>query len=415
MDADTRTRLTFAAERRRAVAAGAVETAGATFLLLIAVSWFDAGPLAKGLVAAGSGLGYLIAPLTVTLAERSGLPVGRTAARLLVVGSAALGLAALIPHVVVFVTASVIALSAAGALIPLLTQIYQDNYPAESRGRYFAHTSMVRIVSAVIFSWVGGLWLSADLADFQGLLAVFAIAMGYSAWCLARIPSRPLATTGDHHVLRALRSVRDDRVFRVTLVSWMFMGFANLVMLPLRIEYLANPIYGLSLDPNGVALLTGVVPNIARLAMTPLWGRLFDRANFFVLRMCLNAGFALGIVSFFSTDSMLGLLISAVTFGISTAGGDVAWSLWVTKVAPPERVADYMSVHTFLTGVRALTAPLLAFAVVSRWSMTSMGWASAAAIGLATLLLVPEARRGGLRGAASPPIAPPLPADEGEP
>ena len=31
---------------------------------------------------------------------------------------------------------------------------------------------------------------------------------------------------------------------------------------------------------------------------------------------------------------------AAILFGISNAGGDVAWSLWVTKFAPAARVAD---------------------------------------------------------------------------
>jgi hypothetical protein len=342
------------------------------------------------------------------------VPVALASARLAIVGATALALAAAVPVLPVFVLASVVALSAAGALIPLLTQIYQDNYPESGRGRYFARTFMIRILSAAAFSWVGGVLLAADIRNFRILLVLFALALAGSAWCLSQIPSNPLEPAADRHPLRAFRSVRDDRIFRVTLASWMFMGFANLVMLPLRVEYLANPRYGLALDPNQIALLTGVVPNLARMAMTPIWGRLFDRANFFVLRMCLNAGFALGIVSFFTTDSLLGLTLSAVTFGVSAAGGDVAWSLWVTKVAPPARVADYMSVHTFLTGVRALTAPMLAFAVVTHYSMSAMGWTSAGAIGIATLMLLPEARRGGLRREPAPPIAPPLPADEGE-
>lgn len=416
MDADTRTRLTYRAERWRAVAAGVLESAGGTFLLLIAVSWFDAGPLAKGLIAAGSGLGYLIAPPVVSLVERAGTPVAAASARLALIGGVALAVAAAWPSLPVFVVAAVVAFSTTGAMVPLLTQVYQDNYPERTRGRYFARTFMIRIVSAAAASWAGGLILASDIGHFRWLLAIFALALGVTAWCLASMPSSPLEPPGDRHPLRAFRTVRDDRIFRLTLASWMFMGFANLVMLPLRVEYLANPRYGLALAPNEVALLTGVVPNVARLLMTPLWGRLFDRANFFVLRMCLNGGFALGIVSFFTSDSLLGLMLSAVTFGISTAGGDVAWSLWVTKVAPPARVADYMAVHTFLTGVRALTAPLLAFAVVARWSMASMGWTSAAAIGIATLMLLPEARKGGLsRGAARAPISPPLPADEGEP
>jgi hypothetical protein len=66
-------------------------------------------------------------------------------------------------------------------------------------------------------------------------------------------------------------------------------------------------------------------------------------------------------------------MLAAITFGIATAGGDLAWTLWVTKVAPPARVADYMSVHTFFTGLRGLAAPLVGFALVTHWSMTTLG------------------------------------------
>ena len=49
-------------------------------------------------------------------------------------------------------------------------------------------------------------------------------------------------------------------------------------------------------------VLTGVVPNLARLCMSPIWGWLFDHMNFFALRVTLNLGFALGILTFFLSD-----------------------------------------------------------------------------------------------------------------
>ena len=47
----------------------------------------------------------------------------------------------------------------------------------------------------------------------------------------------------------------------------------------------------------------------------------------------LNLGFALGILTFFASHDLKGLIFAAVVFGISNAGGDVAWSLWVTNRA----------------------------------------------------------------------------------
>ncbi len=172
------------------------------------------------------------------------------------------------------------------------------------------------------------------------------------------------------------------------------MGTANLMMLPLRVEYLANPKYGVNLSVMEVAFLTGVVPNVARLALSPVWGWLFDRMNFFLLRAALNVGFAIGIVSFFTSDSLTGLLAGGIVFGASNAGGDIAWSLWVTKFAPSERVADYMSVHTFFTGVRGVAAPLAAFQLIGHYSVGVMGAFCAGLIFVSILFLLPEMRMG---------------------
>ncbi len=411
----SRTSLTFRYEALRAVSSGIIETASSTFLLIIAVRWFEAGAFAKGCVAAGSGLGYLLGPAVVSIVGRLRLRATTAAARLAATGGIAMAVAAAVPVLPVFTLASLIGMATAGALIPLLTQVYQDNYPPDSRGRLFSRTVMIRIVAAATFSLAAGSLLAVDIQRFRLLLVVFALALLFAAWCLARIPSVPLAATGSGNPFRMFYSVRDDRVFRATLISWMFMGFANLMMLPLRVEYLANPKYGLVLRPDMIAVLTGVVPNLARLVMSPIWGRVFDRANFFVLRMVLNLGFALGIVSFFTSNSTTGLVLAAITFGVSTAGGDVAWSLWVTKIAPPDRVAEYMSVHTFFTGLRGLVAPMLGFALVERYSMVGMGWLSAGCILVATLMLLPEAKRGNLVRPRAAPASPPVPADEGEP
>jgi MFS family permease len=118
--------------------------------------------------------------------------------------------------------------------------------------------------------------------------------------------------------------------------------------------------------------------------------------NFFALRITVNLGFALGILAFFTSPDAKGLVLGAIVFGISTAGGDVAWSLWVTKFAPPDHVADYMSVHTFFTGVRGVLAPVAAFQAVRTLEMNTLGWIAAALILVSSLLLVPELKFGRL-------------------
>jgi hypothetical protein len=67
--------------------------------------------------------------------------------------------------------------------------------------------------------------------------------------------------------------------------------------------------------------------------------------------------------------------------------------LWVTKFAPPHLVADYMSVHTFFTGVRGVLAPLLAFQLIAVVSVATMGIICTALIVIASLMLLPELMR----------------------
>ncbi len=392
-----RTAVTYHSERWRALSSGIIESAGTTFLLLIAVRAYHSGPFWKAAVAGGSSLGLLFTPVVVSWVTHRRIAPSKAASRVFFIGAAAfvsVFIASLFNLLPLYALGSMLALACAASVIPLFTHIYQENYPEAQRGRLFSRTFMIRIAATVVFSHLAGWALSRELDWYRGLILVFAGALAFGGFCLARIPSEPIHHDGGAHPFRAMRFVRDDVLFRRTLICWMLMGFANLMMLPLRVEYLANTRYGLNLSVGTIALLVGVVPNLARLVMSPVWGWLFDRMNFFALRVTLNAGFAIGILTFFASNSMAGLVLGAVIFGISNAGGDVAWSLWVTKFAPAGRVADYMSVHTFFTGVRGVLAPVFAFTLVTKLSMGLLAGVSAALIVAASLLLLPEIKFG---------------------
>ena len=394
MASATRTETTYHYELWRAGAGGVLESAGTTFLLLIALRWFGAGAWSKAFVAAGGSLGLLLTPVVVGWATRAGIETSKGASRITAFGACMFLLAAAVPILPMYVVCVVLAMASSAAVIPLLTHMYEENYPEKQRGRLFSRTVMIRIASACLFSWGAGKALTVHLEWFRILLVVFAAALGFASFCLSRCPTSAIAKDEMTHPFRSLRFIRDDAIFRRTLICWMLMGFANLMMLPLRVEYLGNPRYNQKLAVGAVALLTSVVPNLARLVLSPIWGYLFDQMNFFALRVTVNLGFAIGILAFFTSNTMPGLIFGAVVFGISNAGGDVAWSLWVTKFAPPGRVADYMSIHTCLTGLRGVLAPLVAFYFVSPSSLGTLAMVSTGMILLSILMLLPEMKWG---------------------
>jgi hypothetical protein len=392
-----RTRITFRRECLRAVSSGTVETAGLTFIALILARHYQASDTIKSIGQINDKVGLLLSPLVITLVTYWRIRAAR-AASFMMLGSAASFCVAALPNVYAFVWGSVCALTFSAAAIPLVTQIYQDNYPRELRGKLFSRQLIIRILSACLFGA-----LTAQLLDYWPFLfplitAAYAVAMLLSALALWRIPSSRLTDPGAaaRNPFYALRFVVSDKTFRNTLISWMLIGTANLTMQALRGEYLANTdrfkvtLNGAALSTFFIYLLTDIVPNMARLSMSPIWGRFFDRMNFFALRIAINIGFGIAIVTFFIGDTYAGHLIGAAIWGISIAGGDLCWSLWVTKLAPPHQVAHYMSVHTFLTGLRGIAAPFLAFWLVDVLSLPWLAFTVAVMIGLSCLVLLPE-------------------------
>ena len=95
-------------------------TAGSTFLLVIAVRWFHAGSVAKGLIAAGGSVGLLLSPLVVSLATTRRWQTSVASARILALGAFCFALAAMFPVLPMFILCSVIAMASPSMIIPLL-------------------------------------------------------------------------------------------------------------------------------------------------------------------------------------------------------------------------------------------------------------------------------------------------------
>ncbi len=353
----------------RAVPAGVLVPIESTIVLTIAITQFEAAGWVKGVVAAAAGVGLLASPFVTAAARRHQRPVMVVAAAISVIGAAGFALAAS-GALALLVVGSVIGIAAISAPIPLQTATYERNFSVLDRGRRVGRGMAVRVA-----------------------VGAAAVALAAVALCQANVPSEPLAPVeGRTSPLPHFHLLGEDRQLRLTLIAWMLMGFGNLMLLPLRVEFLANPRYGIDADPAQITLLTVTVPSVVRLLCMPLFGGLFDRMSFFSARIMVNLLFALYVGAFFSGSSDLGLFLGAVAFGVGSAGGDLMWSLWVTKFAPPGRVADYMGLHTFFTGVRATCAPLLGFLVIERFDLETVAWIAAALIIVSSMVLLPEAR-----------------------
>ena len=208
------------------------------------------------------------------------------------------------------------------------------------------------------------------------------------------MPTRNIEPNTHDHPLGNLKYAFKDKEFGYVLLTWFIMGFANLWVLPLRVDYVTSSTYGIEGSAMFVAIIITVIPDFMRLVFIPLWARLFDKMNFIVLRMILNTTFGLGIALFFLTKDTYIIAAGSALIGIAFAGGSVAWNLWVTKYSPPGKVTAYMSVHVGLTGIRGTIGPLVGFWAVGYLGPFNIGMISFALMIVATVMLIPKIEHG---------------------
>lgn len=401
------TRATFRNELLRSLPAGVLETVTATFAILIAEKVFRASPEAKELALMGGRGGLAASFAVVWLLSKFRRPLNQLVAWLNHAAGFSFMVAALMPEQLwAFVTGCSLGMFWFGFQTPLLTTIYRENYPEARRGQLYSLSALTRSASTILFAWVAGRWLDANLENYRWLLWIFAACSFLSGWLLWKIPCRHTGMgTEKAGLFRAFRWLRLDPVFRLFLIAYMILGLGNLVMDALRTEFLVNPAYGVKFKPSEVAfqvaMLTSVVPMVFKLLSAWPWGILFDKVSFIAVRTLLNGLFALSILVYFLGPSYGWWWVGAALLGLAFGGGNVVWNLWVTKLASGDRVADYMSVHTFLTGLRGLVAPVIAFRCAGLLSIEHMAWGCAGLILLSTLLMLPEWRN--TRAAQKPP------------
>ena len=366
---------------------GIVEASFSATALLVAIRHFEASDHAKSLIAGGSCLGFLLAPGFLLLIGKSKLPVSRICALLMLGTAIGILLSATANSAWVYAGWLLLACVLAGQVPSLMVHIYSRNYPSGQRGRKISGNLMLSAVvgagTALTIGWV----LDQDLNHFRPGAVVIFLFCTCTAYFHLKIPSVPLkADSGG--LSKDLRHALKDRLFFWMLTGWMLMGIGNLVTIPLRVEYLANPVYGIDASNTVVLAITLVVPLFTRVASIPVWGWAFDRFNLAFVRIAINLFFLVGLFLYFQTQDLFFLGLASALIGWATGGGTMAWTLWVTKVAPAGRESSYMSIHSFFTGVRGVPAPFVGYWIISTLGPGQVGWTSVILIGMSSLIFL---------------------------
>lgn len=384
-------RRTFVLDLIRSIPQGIIETLGLTFAMYVAIRIFDAPVWMKVAIASSAGVGLLLSLFTVQIVRRLGCSVNIasvTVSCLAAVGFfiSAMAGESLSLYVVGVCLATVMLMTRA----PLISQIYRKHYANDTRGRLFSIAGVVRGLATGITGVIVGAWLAGHGSDYHGLFWLYGFCCIAMAVCVQLMAKVTLGKAQNIRLFDAFRHVSEDKAFKKLLITWMILGFGNLLCYALLVEFITNPVYGFTFDAKKVAWITTTIPMIVYLLCIIPWGMVFDKLPFYRLRVLVNLFFLSGALTYFLGGNYLSLCLGMALYGVGRAGGNILWNLWVTKFANEENVGEYMSVHSFLTGIRSTLAPVISFAVVGLVGASTIAIIGASLMALSSLMLLPE-------------------------
>jgi MFS family permease len=264
-------------------------------------------------------------------------------------------------------TPGYIAVAAAALMIepmffPAYATVMKDVYPDRCRGRLMGY-----VRAGVVLTTMGGAMLAGSLMPLVGYRLLFPLAalMGVlSSLNFSRIGTveTPEPPATHQSLLRSFDVFKEDRVFRLFVQGVSIFGSGSMLAAPIVPLMQVDVLH---ITEAWVGILATVTAAISLLAYYA-WGRLMDRYDPMVtLLWALVVATGYRVVFIFVQDVPT-LLVASVCAGIGFSGFDLSWINWVMRFTPRDRIAQYTGVHFFIAGLRGITLPFLAVALL-RW------------------------------------------------
>ena len=376
---------------------GILSSGAQTFCLFIAIRFFNAGETIKALIAAAPFMGMFLSMLLLHYASLTNWKKSTWGAVPSFITGCCLLIAAWAQSLTLFACLVIAGYICRSALLPFITEIYSDNYPPGKRATFFSKPLLLSVGIAALSGFIGSWFLELNINNYHWIFTFLGFCAFAKAVAIFSMPSEPIVDSPHTNPFGNMKYIIKDKSFGYVLLTWFIMGFANLWTLPLRVDYVTAPEWGIEGSAIYVAMIITIIPETIRMILIPFWASLFDKMNFVVLRMILNLFFGFGVLLFFVTSNPWVIGMGSALIGAAFAGGSIAWNLWVTKYAPPGKAGAYMSVHVSLTGIRGTIGPILGYWTVNLIGARNIGIVSFVMMFFATLMLIPEIKHGAKR------------------
>ena len=261
------------------------------------------------------------------------------------------------------------------AVVPSINQYLKGNYRHENFGKLFSYSTTVNKVLMMVSTFTAGILLDFDPNSYRIFYPMVGILGVVSIFQLTRIEYKHKVEAATQPVTRALGDsfkrifyiLKNNTPFRHLELGFILYGFAWM-----STHAVITIFYKEALDLNysSVSFYNNAY-NLVAIAVLPLFGKLIgktDPRRFGIITfgaLMLFIAFT-GLTEYFTGFNTIWglklyhmLLIAVIFNGLFMGSMPILWGIGSSYFCEPHEAADYQSVHLFLTGFRALFAPII--------------------------------------------------------
>ncbi len=289
------------------------------------------------------------------------------------------------------------------AVIPSINQYLKGNYKHENFGRLFGYSVTVQKVTMLASTFTAGLLLDWNPNSYKVFYPVVGILAIISIFQLTKIKfvqkeeliDTPVWQALQQSFIRVFHILKTNKAFRHLEMGFMIYGFAWM-----STHAVITIFYERALDLNysSVAFYKNAF-NLIAIAFLPFFGRFIGQRDprrfgiitfgsllLFILFTGLTEYFD-GYTEIYGIKIYYMLMVAVFFNGLFMGSMPILWGIGSSYFCKPEEAADYQSVHLFLTGVRALFAPIIGIKLYE-WFGFSITYATGVIFLLFAILLM---------------------------
>jgi MFS family permease len=261
------------------------------------------------------------------------------------------------------------------AVIPSINQYLKGNYKHENFGRLFSYSVTVQKIMMLFSTFAAGLLLDWNPNSFKVFYPIVGVLAIVSIFQLTKIRfvqkeeviDTPLWKALQQSFLRIFDILKYNKAFRHLEMGFMIYGFAWMsthAVITIFYEH------ALHLNYSSVAFYKNAF-NLVAIAFLPFFGRFIGKRDprrfgiitfgsllLFILFTALTEHYK-GYTEVYGIKIYYMLMVAVFFNGLFMGSMPILWGIGSSYFCEPDEAADYQSVHLFLTGVRALFAPII--------------------------------------------------------